>query len=400
MEIYQVTLKSGAKRWEGFEEGPKHPITGKRQQIRRRGSTKREVKNKIEKAIQKLKDGEIDDRMAKKVTFDNLAKDWLDLYSLGGVKQSTIDIRKKDIKALNKHFEDIPVVNITHRQYQNFIKDISNRLARSSVLRINSTAGQIFVHGIKEGVLKINPQDGVIIPKKSRTVEQIESDPIQQKYLEHEELEEFFNAVRLYGLEFDLEIFYLLALTGIRSGELCALKWSDIDFNSNTISITKTLYTQNNNVKNYLLMPPKSEKSIRKIDIGDKLMNLLKLHRKREMLKKQRYRNLNPEFHDENFIFTKPHGYPFIQKNISERMHRLLEYTKIKKRATPHIFRHTYISLQTEAGVDLPIIMERVGHSDTQTTIGIYTHVTNKMKKEASEKMDHIYDELLKNITF
>ncbi|WP_449354395.1 tyrosine-type recombinase/integrase [Virgibacillus natechei] len=68
-------------------------------------------------------------------------------------------------------------------------------------------------------------------------------------------------------------------------------------------------------------------------------------------------------------------------KNIVTQMARLLEYTNIEKKATPHIFRHTHISMLAEADVDLATVMERVGHDDPQTTLKIYTHVTKKMKK-------------------
>nr|WP_306798715.1 hypothetical protein [Oceanobacillus saliphilus] len=60
-------------------------------------------------------------------------------------------------------------------------------------------------------------------------------------------MEEFLKAVREHGLDLDIERFYLLAFSGMRSGELCALKWSDINFNTNELRITKTLYNEDNN---------------------------------------------------------------------------------------------------------------------------------------------------------
>ncbi|MDA6151479.1 hypothetical protein OSK18_28765, partial [Escherichia coli] len=69
--------------------------------------------------------------------------------------------------------------------------------------------------------------------------------------MERDELFEFLEAVKRYGLEFDLERFYLLAFSGMRSGELCALKWSDINWETNEIRITKTLYNPDNNMKKY-----------------------------------------------------------------------------------------------------------------------------------------------------
>ncbi|WP_425325621.1 tyrosine-type recombinase/integrase [Paenibacillus peoriae] len=71
-----------------------------------------------------------------------------------------------------------------------------------------------------------------------------------------------------------------------------------------------------------------------------------------------------------------------------------------KKEATPHIFRHTHISMLSEAGVDLKTIMKRVGHDDPETTLKIYTHVTEKMKKDATEKIRiHFADILNFNFT-
>ncbi|WP_242069687.1 tyrosine-type recombinase/integrase [Paenibacillus dendritiformis] len=68
-------------------------------------------------------------------------------------------------------------------------------------------------------------------------------------------------------------------------------------------------------------------------------------------------------------------------------MERLLKKTSIKKEATPHIFRHTHISMLAEAGVDLKTIMQRVGHDNPDTTLRIYTHVTEKMRKDANERI-------------
>ncbi|HJF33266.1 MAG TPA: tyrosine-type recombinase/integrase, partial [Sporosarcina psychrophila] len=101
-----------------------------------------------------------------------------------------------------------------------------------------------------------------------------------------------------------------------------------------------------------------------------------------------------------NFVFCRDNGYPFAPKNIGVRMARLVGKTSIKKNATPHIFRHTHISMLTEAGVELPTIMARVGHEDIETTMKVYTHVTNKMKKDASVKINDLYGNILQNINF
>src|SRR5690606_29767878 len=142
------------------------------------------------------------------------------------------------------------------------------------------------------------------------------------------------------------------------------LKWNDVDFEHNEIRITKTIYNEKNNMREYEITPPKTMGSVRTIKMEPEIMNMLKEHRKRQMKLKMKYRHQLEEYHDGNFVFARPNGYPYVQKNIRDRMKRLLKKTNIKKKATPHILRHTHISMLTEAGVDLPTIMQRVGHED------------------------------------
>jgi site-specific recombinase XerD len=124
--------------------------------------------------------------------------------------------------------------------------------------------------------------------------------------------------------------------------------------------------------------------------------NVERPHKKaKKVVNQMAIRHLIDDFNDENFVFRRGNGFPFAPKNILIRMIRLLEKTSIKKHATPHIFRHTHVSMLTEAGVDITEIMERVGHDDMKTTLKIYTHVTKKMKKETSEKVHRTYGSLL-----
>lgn len=400
MKCMQITLKSGQKRWECVTEGPRDPVTGKRTQIRRRGKTRAEAKRRVEQALMSLEEHQIDETVRMRITFEQVASNWLETYKLTGVKRSTVRIREKELKILNKYMAKMPIVEINHSFYQNFINKISPEYARTTVQGINTTAGMVFKHAKKDKIIKDLPNQDVIIPKKRRTVKEIETDPIEEKYLTTEELEEFLNATLEHGLDLDIERFYLLAFSGMRSGELCALKWSDVDFDENTIRITKTLYNENNNMREYELTPPKTEGSIRVISVEKEVMDLLKSHRKRQMKLKMKYRHELEEYHDGNFVFSRVNGYPFVPKNIGDRMRRLLEYTNITKKATPHIFRHTRISMLTEAGVDLATIMQQVGHDDPQTTLRIYTHVTQKMKKDASEKVRTFYGNILEKIQF
>lgn len=354
----------------------------------------------MEKAIRSLLEDGIDQKVSDNTTFQTAALNWLEVYSLTGVKRSTIRIREKEIKILLRYIAKTPISHVTHNMYQKILNDLAPDYARTSIQGVNTTAGMIFRYAIKNKLIKDDPSLGVVVPKKQRTVEDIESDKVEGKYLERHELENFLAAVREHGLDLDLERFYLLAFSGMRSGELCALKWPDINFSKGTVRITKTIYNENNNMKDYQITPPKTEGSIRTINVEGEILDLLKSHRKRQMKTHNEYRIQMGDFHEGNFVFCRANGYPFMQKNLISRMERLINYVEIEKHATPHIFRHTAISMMTEAGIDLATIMERVGHEDIKTTMKIYTHVTNKMKEDASDKVRNLYENALGYIKF
>lgn len=98
---------------------------------------------------------------------------------------------------------------------------------------------------------------------------------------------------------------------------------------------------------------------------------------------------LGDAYYNKDFIFAKierQHGYPIVIKTVQNRMKRLLRLANLNQELTPHSLRHTHTSLLAEAGVALEQIMDRLGHSDDQITKDVYLHVTQEMKKEASQK--------------
>lgn len=396
MNCRKVTLKSGEMRWQCVADGPRDPATGKRNQILRRGKTQREAKNKVQEAINALENHGINKKITKNITFDQVAKEWLKEYEQTGKKKNTIRIRRQEIDVLNQRIAKVPIGEIDHSMYQRVIYDIAPNRARTTVQGINTCAGMIFRYAIRHNYMRINPCTDIVIPKKRKTVEEIKENNIEEKYFERDELEEFLSAVSQHGLKYDIERFHLLAFSGMRSGELCALQKNDLDFNNNTININKTLYNETNNMREYELTPPKTEGSIRTIVIEQPIMRMLKKVVRENDEFKMQYKLLLDEYHDMDFVFARGNGYPFVTKTILTRMNRILDKTSIKKHATPHIFRHTHISMLTEAGVDIATIMAKVGHEDMETTMGIYTHVTKKMKKDASTQTLSLYGDILK----
>ncbi|MFK4965183.1 tyrosine-type recombinase/integrase [Lactococcus garvieae] len=88
----------------------------------------------------------------------------------------------------------------------------------------------------------------------------------------------------------------------------------------------------------------------------------------------------------DDFIFITAKGKPESVGAINERLKKV----KSDKKITTHIFRHSHIALLTELGIPLKAVMERVGHSNPQTTLAIYSHVTEKMSKNIVEKLEKV----------
>lgn len=405
MHCDKIKLKSGQTRWICIADAPSHPLTGKRRQIERRGKTKKEAMQKVNDVIDTLVEDQFDKKASAAIKFRKVAKKWISVYEVtAGVKRGTVRIREDEIKVLNRYFGDAPITSITHVIYQDFLIQLSvdgykgKPYSESAIRGINTCAKMIFKFAKKNKLIEENPTEDVEIPKKPKTIEELENQSIKDEFFEKHELELFLKAVLEMGLELDKEWFFTLAFTGMRPGEVIALKKQDLDFDNNRIRISKTLTNENCNMKEYSLETTKTS-DIRIIDMDESIMSILKKLVHENDTHKLKYRTQIKDFHDKDFVFRRKNGYPYVRQFLGERMKRIMKKLDINKHLTPHSFRHTHISMQTEAGAELPTIMERVGHKDPDTTLKIYTHVTNNMKEKSVQNVAAFHSEILKELT-
>lgn len=329
----------------------------------------------------------------KEMLFNELVQSWLAYYEKG-VKPSTVRVRKHESGRLLHYFENVKCKNITKKMYQDALIDLKGKVGETTLEGIHTTGRMLFSYAVEFDIIKINPTAFAKVPKTIKTVEEIENTKEVPKYLEKEELSHFLQTAKTQGLTGDYPIFLLLAYSGIRSGELCALKWSDLDPEELTISITKTYYNPSNVIKKYELLTPKTANSIRKFDLSPTVFAELESYKAIQNEIKMLHRKT---YHDKGFVFTNLEnypGYPIYIKMIEYRMERILGLAGLDTNLTPHSLRHTHTSLLAEAKVSLPEIMERLGHKDDDTTKSVYMHVTKSMKKEASHK----FEQLMKNL--
>lgn len=157
--------------------------------------------------------------------------------------------------------------------------------------------------------------------------------------------------------------------TGLRIGELCALQWDDIDFVNNTISITKTVQRIRHNELNssnktkLIIASPKTEHSIRTIPIPKFLITILKEQRSEKDI----------------YIFTNTNK-PKDPRALEKYFKGLLLRCGIRDLVF-HALRHTYATRSREAGIDIKILSELLGHSTYKITLDIYVHTSLDFKK-------------------
>ncbi|PTL37654.1 tyrosine-type recombinase/integrase [Alkalicoccus saliphilus] len=392
--IYKKKTKTGFS-WGYVVYAGTDPITNKEKRHYKQGF-KTQKDAKLAAALAERQLNQDDFIQPSRISFQELSTDWEKHYLAQKAKESSLRARKIALKHMIAHFENVPIQKINKKAYQDAIDKLAASFSENYISSIHSSAHMVFEYAVELKLLKENPAKKAKLPKRKVTLEELENrNSIEEKYMEKAELEEFLTATKEHGLDGDLLTFTLLSYSGLRIGELLALKWSEMDFQQQTLNIIRTYYNPTNNKKGFKLQTPKTKSSIRLITIDTLLIDLLKRHKEEQnKMKKQNA----PFYQDQGFIFATNEGYPKTIKHMAIRMQRLLKKTTIQKHLTLHSFRHTHTSLLAQAEVSLPEIMERLGHDDENTTKKIYLHVTKEMKKEASTKFSNLMKDLSENL--
>lgn len=195
--------------------------------------------------------------------------------------------------------------------------------------------------------LTSNPTDNVLVPKPKE-----EYMPEKVLYLTSDEVYDLCGRMIANNEQKLADIVLLMFLTGARYGELACLTYDKIDFENKEILINTTydFYTKE-------ITTTKTKKSTRKISVSDNILEII-----------------NRQNKVSEFIFPNSKGLPILNAYINKRL-------KIYGNYHTHLFRHSHISFLAEKGIPLKAIMDRVGHSDPNTTLSIYSHTTVNMKE-------------------
>lgn len=243
--------------------------------------------------------------------------------------------------------------------------------ARRTIERYRSLLSRIFQYAIANRVADYDPTTGAKAPKDASV-----HDRRALTVEERRRIEEFEHPAQLAMM--------LMLYSGLRRGEAGALLWSDIDLKNRTISVTKSM-----DYKQGVIKPPKNGKS-RVVTIPKVLADFLAKtpHRGAQVLLSRSGKPMTESAWQkqlEAYLNAQNIHYAYKDK-IS--LHDPRGVPMLIEPYTYHCLRHTFCTLMYEAGVDVLVAMEQMGHSDVKTTLSIYTHLSNEHKTQDISKLD------------
>lgn len=334
----------------------------------------------------------------KDILFSEWADKWIDEFyaTTGKVKESTVKIRRDSLKAAKKYFSGSKLKDITPLQYQGYLNSLKAvGRAQKTVIMAHESVRLAVKKAVQLKIIKMNFTTDAEIPGYQKTVEEIESEVEVPRFMEKEELGRFLKNAKELGSIQCYRALLVLAYTGLRIGELCALKISDFDEMGKQLSITKTLHLRGA-YRNYRVGPPKTPTSKRKVDLGKLATKALK----EQLAWRKAFKFSQGEdfYKKEDFLFINEArfaGYPMAPRELSSYMDLAVEKAGLPASLSPHSLRHTYTSLMAEAGVDLAAIQRLLGHQNDFVTKKVYYHITEPKKREAVERLDKLMEEYM-----
>lgn len=289
----------------------------------------------------------------RKTLFKSVAEKW-SAEHFETLENNSLKTYKPALDDAISYFDGEYIQDITSAKIKAYLQYlIKRKYAYKTVSNKLLVVNLICKHAVIEGYIEHNPCQYIQAPKNLvHTTRDAASSEDLKKIKEHVDEQ--------FGL-----FIYFIMLTGCRRGEALALTPKDIDFENKIVYINNTVEWIGN--KPQIKPRPKSKAGERAIPLPDALIEKLL------PLRNQKY------------LFPNDKGELMSNSQVTRWLNKYKKNANIE--ATPHPIRHAYSSMLYEAGVDLKTMQNLLGHSDIQTTMNIYTHLTDKKKQESSQKL-------------
>lgn len=322
-----------------------------------------------------------------KLTVDKWFDEWIEIYKKPNVKNSTIELKLRYYNLyIQKHIGKKYVADVMPKDIQKIFNEMSdNGYSNCTMTGVKAIMSEMFTQAYKEKLTKENPVEFTTVAKGRP----------RQKHpaLTKQEQEIFAEYAKKYsGIYYD---YYMVALcTGMRRGEVMALRWEDIDFKNKVIHVTGTL-SRSLSDKLYRTVP-KTTTSTRDIPMLESIYVLLKAHRRNQLqMKLTAGQKWKPIEGLEDLVFLGEKGTPRDGRNIARNITDIIKLIREDgyniKNFSFHSFRHTFATRAIEGGMNPQTLKTILGHSGIEMTLDIYAHVMEDTKKEEMKLISDMF---------
>lgn len=314
-----------------------------------------------------------EDVLDSNISFEAVFNEWL-LYKRKVVKSTTYYRLEKNLgKNILEFFKDYKLHSIKTNVINSWLVWLGKN--NSNLKYQNSIIGYMreLLNYAKDNYDFDSKVIGKIQKYRIETISTKKKDS-EWNFWTYEEFNKFISYVddKLYNL-----IFHFLYYTGLRLGEMIALTWEDIDLEKRTLKIYKNFTNKLGN-NSYSILDPKTKNSVRVIDLDDKLIKMLKQHRKEE---EKLY-----SFNEKMFLFGNVKYIP--PTSLARKLEYYINISQVK-RITPHGFRHSHVSLLIFLGCDSRDVAERIGDT-VQMVESTYYHMFPSKKSRTVNVLNNL----------
>lgn len=286
------------------------------------------------------------------------------------------------------------------KRFYNMLAD-ERALKVSTIDSIHTVLHQVLDMAVDDAYLRNNPSDNVL--KELKQAHNFDTE--KRKALTVAEQELFLGFLRRnHQYNHWYPIFAVMVGTGLRVGEVTGLRWCDIDLKENLIDVNHTLvyYNHAENGCYFNINTPKTKAGVRNVPMLEFVKQAFIEERKYQMANGIRCSVKIDGYTD--FIFVNRFGAAQHQGTLNKALRRIIrdcndevlerneENPVLLPRFSCHSLRHTFTTRMCEAGVNIKVIQDALGHSDISTTLNIYADVTKELKKKEFEGLEAVFE--------
>ena len=285
------------------------------------------------------------------------------------------------------------------KRFYNMLAD-ERALKVSTIDSIHTVLHQVLDMAVDDAYLRNNPSDNVL--KELKQAHNFDTE--KRKALTVAEQELFLDFLRRnHQYNHWYPIFAVMVGTGLRVGEVTGLRWCDIDLKENLIDVNHTLvyYNHAENGCYFNINTPKTKAGVRNVPMLEFVKQAFIEERKYQMANGIRCNVKIDGYTD--FIFVNRFGAAQHQGTLNKALRRIIrdcndevlerneENSVLLPRFSCHSLRHTFTTRMCEAGVNIKVIQDALGHADISTTLNIYADVTKELKKKEFEGLEAVF---------